>query len=1051
MAAHSHRVTVVRAAGRGSGYLLAPRLVLTAAHVVAGRDQAWVQLADGRPATSCSVAWRRADPPWDAALLEADDDLAGLAPPVRWGHAVTDRPRRDCQVMGFPHVDVTGPSAKPNLYQGIGTYSPGPEFTADRYALLMDRAPAAGGSPWAGMSGAALWSGDLLLGVVVVDRADWAHGRLDAVPSYVLLADAGFCEVVSRHCGQQPVLEAADLAALAEPAQPRRAFRSLSALLHPDAESVRFRGREDELADLAAWCDRDVPGIRVRTLTGPGGAGKSRLARELVNRLRAAYWTGVHLARSVAEGEYRVLAEAHRPLLVVVDYAETRADLAHLLGALDSGPRSAPVRLLLLCRVAGEWLDRLKAESVAAGDLLSGLVPTPVPPLAEEVADRERAYDEAVADLAARLGHIEGLPPADWARAAGAVTRPDLSGPQFSSALTLHMSALAALLAVPPQTAPPAGLSVEAQLLMHEQRYWTKSASRHRALRSLGDDTLASSVAAATLVTPVTRARADVLLALMPSLADQTRDVRGEAAVWLHDLYPAPVGGYCGSLQPDRLGEYHIAECVRRDENLMTILPDLDAAEQVQALAVLARAAEHPAHREHLRQALLSVLTRYPVPLAGAAVTAVSQVSDAAPLLDALTAVTDTVSDPRILAELHDRAPNSSLRLAPWLDNLTAALVKLHRVPAGEDLGSRRLLAISLNNSSNRLADLGQLDDALSANEEAVTIFRALAEAQPAVYLTDLAQALSGQAAHLGMAGRRDQALTAIEEAVGILLVPGAVAPSRLLALARALGAYSTALSDLGRHEESLDKIEQSVMIYRELARVRADLFLPDLARALNHQAVRLLEMERSQQSVDVIEEALAIRRHLASERPDEFVPDLAMSLLNHAHFLMKLRRPGDGLIMAEESVDLYRDLVAVRPEVFRPALSMALNNLSGFLVALERPADALAAVDEAISIRRQLAAGRPDAILPDLAMSLRNRASCLARLGRDVEALAAIEEAVEIRRRLAAAWPGAFLPVLAESLVALSARQSALGRESAALAAADEADGIYRQLASGA
>jgi hypothetical protein len=60
-------------------------------------------------------------------------------------------------------------------------------------------------------------------------------------------------------------------------------------LLDPRREVVGFVGRQGELAELAAWC-QDGHGRRLRLVTGPGGVGKTRLAVELADRMRAAGW-----------------------------------------------------------------------------------------------------------------------------------------------------------------------------------------------------------------------------------------------------------------------------------------------------------------------------------------------------------------------------------------------------------------------------------------------------------------------------------------------------------------------------------------------------------------------------------------------------------------------------------------------------------------------------------------------------------------------------------------------------------------------------------------
>lgn len=59
----------------------------------------------------------------------------------------------------------------------------------------------------------------------------------------------------------------------------------------PD-EPTPFIGRERELAEVSALVQR--PGMRLVTLTGPGGIGKSRLALRVANTLRSAFPDGVY-------------------------------------------------------------------------------------------------------------------------------------------------------------------------------------------------------------------------------------------------------------------------------------------------------------------------------------------------------------------------------------------------------------------------------------------------------------------------------------------------------------------------------------------------------------------------------------------------------------------------------------------------------------------------------------------------------------------------------------------------------------------------------------
>jgi tetratricopeptide (TPR) repeat protein len=117
--------------------------------------------------------------------------------------------------------------------------------------------------------------------------------------------------------------------------------------------------------------------------------------------------------------------------------------------------------------------------------------------------------------------------------------------------------------------------------------------------------------------------------------------------------------------------------------------------------------------------------------------------------------------------------------LARWL-SATFGLLLVDReafvVAAGRELAVARPdaflpdLAMSLNNQSGRLSQLGRREDALTAIDEAVTVYRQLAAARPDASLPDLAMSLNNQSGRLSQLGRREDALTAIDEALRLVL-----------------------------------------------------------------------------------------------------------------------------------------------------------------------------------------------------------------------------------------------------------------------------------------
>jgi tetratricopeptide (TPR) repeat protein len=64
------------------------------------------------------------------------------------------------------------------------------------------------------------------------------------------------------------------------------------------------------------------------------------------------------------------------------------------------------------------------------------------------------------------------------------------------------------------------------------------------------------------------------------------------------------------------------------------------------------------------------------------------------------------------------------------------------------------------------LREVGRYDEALTAGQEAVKLYRQLADDRPEVYLGDLANAVGDMGIHQGEVGRNNEALATSQEAV---------------------------------------------------------------------------------------------------------------------------------------------------------------------------------------------------------------------------------------------------------------------------------------------
>ncbi|WP_406354853.1 tetratricopeptide repeat protein [Streptomyces sp. NBC_01635] len=1081
----SRLVGVTGPGGPGSGYAVGGRLVLTSAHVVAsgqetaapaGRQVQVFHPGGGDHTLGAAVVWCGAPRGRnDAALVLVDDDPHWTAPivPVRWGRMVTDRPGTDCETWGVPDVAQRKGRAM-EAAQLCGALNPGSGITHNQYVMdLLQHPPqwsGPGTSPWGGLSGAAVYCDRLLVGVVASDRAHSGSGQLNVVPAYVLHHDPAFRATLAAHGARPAVLEAVELQQLADPATaPDRrdgTLHSPAALLQAARQTVPFHGRRQLLDEMTAWCARD--GFGAWLLHGSGGQGKTRLAHQLASLLAAERWAVLWPRADATTIELGEVRHAAKPLLVVLDYAETRVQqLAALIEAADHSG-STRLKVLLLARTGGDWWHQALTANSLVQDYLEAAPTRLLAPLEDDPDARPGAYRDAARAFAAALPRIEGLSGYDWASTANGLPLPvHLGRAAFGNALTLHMTALADLLDTTGPAARPDGPGphrtgggtareqaegVEDRLLGHERRYWRHSAATRGLSPGLSTATLETALAAAHLTGAADREHADLLWRRLPALADQPRDRRDAVTAWLTALYPAAAPLPWGTLQPDRLAERHIGRTLDADPALADRL--LDGADDPQAgqlLTVYSRAAAHPVFHDRLDVHLTGLCVRRHHQLARQIITTATRTHRPAPLTTALaTITTDPATALRDLTTLNALFPDSSRRLAHEAVRLAQTLTDRYRALAeANPVAHLAALATSLNNLSVRLGEVGRREEGLTAIQEAVDIRRALAEANPDAYLPALASSLNNLSNPLGEVGRREEALAAVQEAVNIRRALAKANPAAHLAdLAGSLNNLSVRLGEVGRREEGLTAIQEAVDHYRALAEANPDAYLPNLAGSLSNLSVDLGDVGRREEGLTAIQEAVDHYRALAEANPDAYLPALATFLNNLSVRLGEVERREEGLTAIQGAVDIRRALAEANPAAYLPDLATSLNNLSVDLGEVERREEALAAVQEAVNIRRALAEANPAAHLPDLATSLNNLSVDLGEVERREEALAAVQEAVNIRRALAEANPAAHLPDLATFLSNLAIRLGEVERREEALAAVQEAVNIRRALA---
>jgi tetratricopeptide (TPR) repeat protein len=897
--------------GSGSGYRVGDRLVLTARHVIApalagAGGRLLVRPVGVTGWLPARVEWQDAGA--DTALVVVEDE--GWRAPagesvLRWGELAGSDPV-PCAAVGFPWASVR-PDRMRDTAHLYGQLAPLGQLKAGRLDLdVASASPSAraGGSPWAGMSGAGVIADSHLVGVITVDPARY-HDRLVAVPVSSLLADSGFRALLAGHgvrAGAAPVgagwylrLPGEQTVSLDPAYRPisRRLGPAPSALLRPEHGLVPFLGRQLLLDQVTGWCQDPATDRPLLLVTGGGGSGKTRLGREACVQMLVAGWDA-----GLADDRRRDGAAAtrlQRPTLLVVDDADLRTGLiAALVGYLrwdDAGP---PVRLLLLARAAGTWWDRLvRQQELADAYTVLDLDRHPVAPA--DRAEHFRRASTAFAAYSSPAPQPTGRPPTA-----------ELEDPAYREPLLIHIAALlrtvqtSATLPRPGRgedhaqekdsTAGLPGLPVRQALLQalceRERTRWYQLGQESHLSFNPDLPLVDQVVALATMTAAVDQSRATALLAALPNQAEVTRIGAEALVVWAHRLYAGP--GYWNPLRPDLLAEQHLADTTQLAALASTAAQlaagqRWEAALLAQLLAELTRGASNqPAIRTALSELLAAALPR----IVRLAVTA-----GHAGLADLASFALDLAPQRGLAAQLADQMPEHSVQLAALAATLTSQQVTHYRagtVDGEPDAVSR--LAGSLNDLSVRLAGMGRREDALAAIEEAVTIRRELAAARPHRYALrrrrqrtlrgDLALSLGNLSLRLGGLGRREDALAASEEATAIRRELAAARPDAFRpGLAGTLNNLALQLGDLGRREDALAAIQEATGIYRELVAARPDAFRPDLAGTLNNLAVRLADLGRREDALAAIEKAIAIRRELAARWPDAHHHELEESL----------------------------------------------------------------------------------------------------------------------------------------------------------------------------
>ncbi len=382
---------------------------------------------------------------------------------------------------------------------------------------------------------------------------------------------------------------------------------SLLGKLRASARSFPLVGRDSLMQQAAAWlrepaaksaAGEEGSDHRVLIIHGPGGAGKTRLAGEILSLAQEDGWTAGFLASVGSESAaWSELSHPRQKLAVAIDYAETRRnDLRQLFSDAPIGQSgSAPLRVILLVREGKTqtetWATRLGGFieiSKRAEDLLSNSAVT-VMSLEEslpDVADREELWS------ASRPRSTDEKP------LSGETPPSYLDDPLFESPLYVLLDAHRELLDPSASEEVPTAASLREDVLRHEHIYWTRASEIVKV--ALDARQMNQIAVVATLVGGVSRSSFEAALVTIPWLAEDG-SLRRRVADWWSVVYAKSSGAIRG-IEPDIVGEHQIARALGESEGPRDELAESYSLEELRTLVAQAPA---PA-----RQAILRVLTR---------------------------------------------------------------------------------------------------------------------------------------------------------------------------------------------------------------------------------------------------------------------------------------------------------------------------------------------------------------------------------------------------------------------------------------------------------
>lgn len=244
--------------------------------------------------------------------------------------------------------------------------------------------------------------------------------------------------------------------------------------------------------------------------------------------------------------------------------------------------------------------------------------------------------------------------------------------------------------------------------------------------------------------------------------------------------------------------------------------------------------------------------------------------------------------------------------------------------------------AHSLAELAEVLCDLGFREEAILVGREVVDRCRQLLiePSRKRLYRS----ALAGSLLTLGRAHAESwhflQAAQLIEEAVELFRDLAEQRPDIFVhRLASALHNLGALYSDQRRWEKARKATQEAVDLRRKLASLRPDTFLGDLSSSLNNLGNHWADLGKPREALLTTREAAILRRELARNWPRSFSPDLANSLTNLGTIHRAMGHAEEAVCSSEAALRIVQPFFLEHPEAFGSSLFSAIGN---YLTAAE-------------------------------------------------------------------------------------------------------------------